>query len=108
MSSPPFNHSTPPSALGQQSRDFEQACANRFDGGRRIARAEVETLVCLANRVGKDLAGWSDAAAQLDLSLARSFDRRRAAVLVLESVFDDLLTPEAWRVLAAALEQDPS
>ena len=27
-----------------------------------------------------------------------------AAVLVLESVFDEILTPSAWRVLAAALD----
>ena len=105
MSLSPPTRLTPALVLNEQRRIFEQACAERFEGGRQIARAEIDALVHLADRVGKDMAAWSDAAMRLDVSLSRSFDPRRAAVLVLESVFDEVLTPEAWRLLASFLER---
>jgi len=49
---------------------------------------------------------WADITADLDLAMARPFDLDRAARLVSESVFDDLLDPGAWRILSAALDRE--
>jgi hypothetical protein len=85
-------------------------CASRAPAGRKIGEADVVALRELAQGVIEAMRAWSAPFEKLDL--ARSLGGRRPALLepkragalVLESVFDELIDPGAWRVLAAALE----
>jgi hypothetical protein len=52
---------------------------------------------------------WLPASREGRLNLAASFDTRRAGALVLESVFDEILSGPQWRILAAAFDlTDPA
>jgi len=75
-------------------------CVERFDAGGHVAEQEFRQLLTLAAAIGRDVQAWSALTGRLEL--ARRMDKRRAGILVLESVFDELLTPVAWRVLADA------
>jgi 5'(3')-deoxyribonucleotidase len=72
-----------------------------FETGAAHAQTEAMALADLAEAIARSLGEWRDLLRDVDL--ARAFDARRAARLVLESVFDDILTPAPWRVLAAAV-----
>jgi hypothetical protein len=93
-------------ALLAAERDYGAACAERAEAGWRIARLDCAILRELAATIHESVTLWVDMARDLDLAAARPFDRRRAAVLVAESVFDDVLDPGAWRVLSAALDRE--
>jgi hypothetical protein len=82
-------------------RDLGAEFRDRFEAGAAVAAAEVEALRALARAITDHLEQWRRLTAALELS--RPFDRRRAGLLLMESVFDDLLPAGAWRVLAAAL-----
>jgi|SRR5665213_712869 len=88
-------------AFDAHARALSADLALRFELGERIAGAEIETLSALARGIAASVAAWGELARGLN---APPFDGRRAGVLVLEVVFDELLDPAAWRVLAAALE----
>lgn len=91
-------------AFDGYSRDFAAHCAERIEDGDRLARAEIEALSDLAGDLAAAANGWGAAVGRLDLARVASFDPRRAGTLILETVFDEVLSPDAWRVLAAALE----
>lgn len=57
----------------------------------------------LATRLAADVNAWRIMVDRLDHAAGGRLDVRRAATLVLESVFDEVLVPSAWRVLSAAL-----
>ncbi len=66
-----------------------------------VAARDLTRLAALAKQVVDDVAGWADRVAALDCATAFSPDR--ALLLVLESVFDEVLTPDACRVLEAEI-----
>ena len=66
-----------------------------------VAARDLTRLAALAKQVVDDMAGWADRVAALDC--AATFNPERALLLVLESVFDETLTPEACRVLEAEI-----
>ena len=83
---------------------FVEACAGRFEAGRTAALGEVETLDALARAIAKSLASWRPVFQRLDLARVADLEIRRAGALLMESVFDDVIEPDAWRVLLAALD----
>ena len=66
-----------------------------------VATRDLSRLATLAKQVVDDLAGWADRVATLDC--AATFNAERALLLILESVFDETLTPAACRVLEAEI-----
>ena len=67
-----------------------------------VAARDLGRLAALAKVVSDDIAGWGDRIEALDC--ARPWDRKRAVLLVMESVFDEVLPPDACRVLATEME----
>jgi hypothetical protein len=72
-----------------------------FEAGVFVAQGEARALADLADAIARSLGEWRDLLRGVDM--ARAFDTRRAARLVLEGVFEDLLGSAPWRVLAAAV-----
>ena len=95
--------------LSRRLRLDLEACANeltdhcraQFEAGGHVAATELDGLMLLAETVAGALGQWRSLTANLEL--ASRFDVSRAGSLVVESVFDEILFPEAWRVLAAAV-----
>lgn len=83
---------------------FVAASGRSIDLGARLAAGDVAALTGLADALAASLADWGRRLEGLDPARRGAFDETRAASLLLESVFDEVLTPAAWRVLAAALE----
>jgi hypothetical protein len=75
----------------------------RFEAGADLASRDIQRLSALAERLGREVMAWSGAVSDLEASAARPLEPRRAGRLLIESVFDEALIPEATRVLAAAL-----
>ncbi|MDQ2859596.1 MAG: hypothetical protein M3T55_02490 [Pseudomonadota bacterium] len=67
------------------------------------ASGDTACLARLAAALAANLADWGERLDRLEVGRRAPFDPGRAAALVLESVFDEALTPDAWRVLAAAI-----
>ena len=86
-------------AAGELSHDY----GARFEAGRSDAGRDIQRLSALAVRLGREVTAWSGAVRALEAGAARPLDPHRAARLLIESVFDETLNPEATRVLAAAL-----
>ena len=80
------------------------ASGRSIDLGARLAAGDVTGLTGLAGALAASLADWGRRLEGLDLTRRGAYDETRAASLLLESVFDEALTPAAWRVLAAAVE----
>ncbi|HEX4740853.1 MAG TPA: hypothetical protein VH353_05950 [Caulobacteraceae bacterium] len=91
-------------AFDAHSRDFLQEARRRRDGEDRLARREIESLAGLADQVVRSLGDWRDRAARLDFALRAPLDLPIAARALTETVFDDMLEPEATRVFAAAID----
>lgn len=91
-------------ALDAARQAFVDACAGRFEAGGGMAAGEVETLSALSRAISHSVASWGRLFRRLDLAVDGVFDARRAGQLVLEAVFDDLVEPRAWGVLAAAFD----
>lgn len=81
----------------------ETAALTKYDLSR-----ETEALGELAAAIARSVGEWQ--ATLRPIELARPMDLRRAGDIVIETVFDDLLEPAAWRLLAAgfALAEFPS
>lgn len=75
----------------------------RFEGGGSLASRDIQRLSILAERLSREVMAWSGAVRDLEGAAAGPLEPRRAGRLLVESVFDDALIPEATRVLAAAL-----
>jgi len=88
----------PTDSRGELLRAFD-AHAQAF-----AAPGEIARLTGLAAALAASIADWNGRLDRLDVGRCAPFDADRATALVLESVFDEVLTPAAWRVLAAAVE----
>ena len=64
------------------------------------AGGETDTLESLGLAIAIAVTQWRDLAAQL--SLPRPLEPARAGVIILETVFDEVLDGPRWRALAAA------
>jgi hypothetical protein len=90
-------------------REFIEDCVARAENGARLGGEDVRTLEELASEIAGSVMAWSATFTRLDLARdARgrrpaNFQVERAGRLALEAVFDELLTPIAWRLLAASL-----
>ena len=65
--------------------------------------SDLAGVSALATRLAADVTAWRTIVERLNHAAGARLDVRRAADLVLESVFDEVLVPSAWRVLSAAL-----
>ena len=88
--------------LDNAEAEHRADCIQRLQAGRDVAARESRALVALAAGIAKSLAEWREHTGRLNL--AASFDARRAGTLVLESVFDEILSGPQWRILAAAFD----
>ncbi len=91
-------------ALERRARDFVEACADQAEAGAFIAGRDLRRLEILAARLVSDLVFWTGALEDLDLARHARLDPRQAGRLVIESLFDEALTPSACRVLSAAMD----
>jgi len=84
--------------------DFVAECRSGAMAGGAIALADLDLLLDLTRDLAADVRSWADLAGRLELAASGRLAPRRAADIVLETVFEEVLTPSAWRVLASALE----
>lgn len=85
--------------------EFSRHCVLRFDAGAGLAARDLDRLTLLAERLTRDILAWRDAISHLEGSSAGAPPSlHRVGRLLVESIFDDVLIPEATRVLAAAIE----
>lgn len=80
--------------------DLTHRCHADFEAGGAVADQEIHALAGLAEAIGRGLVEWRDLTTAM--ALAQPLDARRAGVIVLETVFDEVLAPDAWRVLSDA------
>ncbi len=90
-------------ALNGWIEAFLQARRLRAGEGRDAGEAEAHRLFRLGGRLASDILGWGAQMSELETARAGAFDAERAAALILETVFDETLHPDAWRVLTAAV-----
>jgi hypothetical protein len=91
-------------AFDAHSRDFLDEARRSADAGDHLARRDIEGLTALADHVVRSLANWRDRLDRLELCARAPMSVALAARAVTEAVFDDLLEPDATRVLAAAID----
>ena len=103
-----YNDMPPPSPRVALLHAFDADAAALLDerdatieAGRFEARREIEALGDLAKAIARAALEWRDLVAPLEL--ASPYDATRAGDLILETVFDEILDPAAWRVLAGAV-----
>jgi hypothetical protein len=103
-----YNGMPSPSPSGALLHAFDAEAAALLDereatieAGRFEARREVLALGDLAKAIARAASEWRDLVAPLEL--ASPYDPTRAGDLILETVFDEVLDPAAWRVLAGAV-----
>ena len=68
-----------------------------------VQASEVIFLDDLATALIADIGRWRVLVDRLDRAANGRLNSRRAAQLVLENVFDDVLIPSAWRLMAASV-----
>jgi hypothetical protein len=83
---------------------FARDAAHRIERGSSLAAGDIERLAVLAERLASDVRAWGQAIDTLDVGLNRALSPRQAGRLLIESVFDDALTPPATRLLGAAFD----
>ncbi len=88
--------------LDSSTADLAARCREDFEAGHLVADEEIRVLSDLAQAIGRGLVEWRDISAAL--ALAAPLDARRAGTIVIETVFDEVLPPDAWRVLSDAFE----
>ena len=86
------------------ANDFARECVERHEAGDTLAARDIQKLTALADRLSADLAAWMRAMGELDVALRQPLSRRTAGQLVVDGVFDEVLTPTATRLLRAALD----
>jgi hypothetical protein len=91
-------------ALDAYSRDYVEAARRTIEAGEQIAKRDIAGLTTLADQVIVSLGVWRDQLDRLDFALRTPLSLTRAARAVSETVFDDVLEPEATRVFAAAID----
>jgi hypothetical protein len=91
-------------AFDAHSRDFLTHAGLAIECGERLARQDIERLAALAEQVVRGLSLWRGRLAEVEIACRARLCIPLAARLVTETVFDDLLEPEATRVFAAAID----
>ena len=91
-------------AFDAAAASFVQDCAHRLEAGGASTQGEVRKLADLGERLAADLTAWDQAVADLHLARQTRLRPGRAGQLLIESVFDEVLEPDATRLLAAALD----
>ena len=89
-------HDNPLRAIDTFSHDFVKKAQYPT-----VATRDLGRLGALAKQIIDDLEGWGDRLRAMDCASLYKLDR--ANLLVLESVFDELLTLEACRVIKAEI-----
>jgi hypothetical protein len=84
--------------------DFARECAESVQAGARIASTDLDLMMELACGLAASARAWAALVSRLDLAAAAPLDPQRAAAITLETVFEETLTPSAWRVLASGLD----
>jgi hypothetical protein len=97
------SHGSDLRAFDTVAGELSQHCEAQFEAGASLAARDIQRLSALAERLGRDLIAWSGAVRALEVGAVQAIDPRRAGRLLIESVFDEALIPEATRVLASAL-----
>ncbi|MGI8841550.1 MAG: hypothetical protein ACR2F8_12335 [Caulobacteraceae bacterium] len=90
-------------AFDGHAQAFSAASAQRIELGARHAEGDAVRLMGLAAAIAAGVADWRGRIKSLEVGAGLAFNEARARTLLMESVFD-VLTLEAWRVLAAALD----
>ncbi len=102
---PPIDPRDPPRRLlAATAHDFARTCADQAEAGASLAAGELTRLAALAARLASDVSFWAQALNELDLARQTRLVPARAGRLLIESVFDEALTPAGCRVLSAALD----
>jgi hypothetical protein len=83
------------------ARELTAERARRVDAGQSVAKDEIEVLIGVAGAIRRSVGDWGRRLTSIDLD--RPFDRRRAEALIVETVFDDVLTADALTVLGTAI-----
>jgi hypothetical protein len=74
----------------------------RFEIGAALASRDIRRLSALAERLSREIGAWGRAIGELEAGAAGPLESHRSGRLLIESVFDEVLIPEATRVLTAA------
>jgi hypothetical protein len=93
-----------PRAFDTFAGELSRHCDTVFEAGAGLAARDIERLSSLAGRLGREVNVWSRAIGDLEAGAAKALEARRAGRLLIDTVFDEALIPEASRVLAAAFE----
>lgn len=91
-------------AFDNHCRDFVDEARRSAEAGESLARHEIEGLTSLADQVVQSLCVWRERTERLDFCRRTPFSVPDAARTVAESVFDDVLRPEATRLFLAAID----
>lgn len=84
--------------------DFARRLAGRLEVGEGVASRDIDRLSAFAAKLSQAILSWRVALADLEAGAVEPIDPKVAARRLVESVFDDLLIPEASRLLSAALD----
>ena len=90
-------------AVDRSAADLRRDYRERFEAGDAAATADLATLTELARVLASDLSHWCAFVARLHGSVGVA-DPGRFRNLVVETVFDDLISPAALHLLAAAVD----
>lgn len=91
-------------AFDAEARAYGAALGDTERLGRLRAAEDIATLHALGRTLAGSVLEWAVVIAAAPIAGAGEFNRDRAARLILESVFDELLDAPAWRLLAAAVD----
>ena len=95
------------SAFDIAARALAETSGARLEAGFQASTADIERLWGLAKTISDDVGRWGRACRELDVAAAGAFPPEDWRPRLLESHFDDALTPQAARLLAAALDTVP-
>ncbi len=84
--------------------DFSAHARSEYQAGCHVAVNDTACLAALADQISHSLHTWNPLLSSLEVSRSRPLHADRDMTLILEGLFDDLLEPYAWRLLAAAVD----
>ncbi len=90
--------------LNDAARALNTAYRERFEAGYSVASAEMDRLDQLAKSIAASCQWWAESVKRLEG--AKSMDATRAADLILETSFDECLSPEVWRYLEVMVKRE--
>lgn len=87
-----------------QARDFISHCRRQACQGEQIARKDIDGLWALAGSVATSLEHWGALLDDLELARGPPLGLARAGRLLVEGLFDEILSAPAIGVFCAALD----